>query len=223
MARKKHNIHYIYKTTCNVTGRWYIGMHSTSKLDDGYMGSGKRLRHSIRKYGVDNHTKEILEYCDSRELLIEAEKRYITFEMLCDNNCMNIMSGGTGGATMTGRIQSEETIRKRVISNTGKKRSEKYKKENAIRMSKIWTGNQLAKGNKHWVGRKHTEESIDLMRENHPFTKLVEMYNLEGELIQTFKSLHEAEKETGIARKYISHCCKGIAKTAGKHIWKFKI
>ena len=40
---KKHKYHYIYKTTCNVTGKYYIGMHSTSNLNDGYIGSGRRL------------------------------------------------------------------------------------------------------------------------------------------------------------------------------------
>ena len=97
MARKKANIHYIYKTTCIITGRWYIGMHSTSNLDDGYMGSGLRLRRSIRKYGVDNHVKEILEFFENRDLLVEAEINAITPEMVLDNNCMNLKHGGTGG------------------------------------------------------------------------------------------------------------------------------
>lgn len=97
MGRKKSNIHYIYKTSCNVTNRYYIGMHSTNNLDDGYMGSGKRLRYSIRKYGKDNHTKEILEFFDSRELLVEAEINAITPEMITDKDCMNLTEGGTGG------------------------------------------------------------------------------------------------------------------------------
>ena len=97
MARKKANIHYLYKTTCLITGRWYIGMHSTCNMDDGYMGSGKRLRRSIRKYGVDNHKKEILGFFENRELLIEAEKKAITPDMVLDDNCMNLKGGGTGG------------------------------------------------------------------------------------------------------------------------------
>ena len=97
MARKKANIHYIYKTTCNVTGRWYIGMHSTTKLEDGYMGSGKILRYSIRKYGVENHTKEILEFFETREELILREQEIVTKELISDGKCMNLREGGTGG------------------------------------------------------------------------------------------------------------------------------
>ena len=72
-------------------------MHSTSNLEDGYLGSGKRLRYSIRKHGEGNHEKEILEFFDSRELLIEAEKSAITPDMLVDDMCMNLRGGGTGG------------------------------------------------------------------------------------------------------------------------------
>lgn len=97
MPRKQADIFYIYKTTCLVTGRYYIGMHATANINDGYMGSGKRLRYSIRKHGKENHVKEILEYLPSKEKLIEREIELITSEMLCDTQCMNLMSGGTGG------------------------------------------------------------------------------------------------------------------------------
>lgn len=80
-----------------ITGKYYIGMHSTTNFEDGYMGSGKRLRYSIRKYGLENHKKEILEFFENRELLIEAEKRMITSDMLLDVMCMNIGRGGIGG------------------------------------------------------------------------------------------------------------------------------
>ncbi len=97
MARKEKTIHYIYKTTCNVTGKWYVGMHSTTKLDDGYMGSGKILRYSIRKYGIDNHTKEILEYLETREALVLREIEIVTKELISDGLCINLKEGGTGG------------------------------------------------------------------------------------------------------------------------------
>jgi len=38
---------------------YYIGLYSTSNLDDGYMGSGKRIRYSLNKYGIDNPEEKI--------------------------------------------------------------------------------------------------------------------------------------------------------------------
>ena len=38
---------------------------------------------------------------------------------------------------------------------------------------------------------------------------------------ETFFSLREAERKTGIDHSSISDCCKGIAKSAGKKHWRF--
>ena len=163
MARKQKTIHYLYKTTCLVTGRYYIGMHSTYNLDDGYMGSGKRLRYSIRKYGIDNHKKEILEFFESRELLIEAEKKAITEEMITDNNCMNIMSGGTGGF-----ISVEQQRHRSICAN--QKHNEKL--INDLEYRKKWLdkkiksqilaydeGRREKKYFYNWNGKQHSEET----------------------------------------------------------------
>ena len=64
---KKNYLYYIYKTTCLVTGKYYIGMHRTYKENDGYMGSGLLIKRSIKKYGLENHKFEILEYCENVE------------------------------------------------------------------------------------------------------------------------------------------------------------
>jgi hypothetical protein len=34
MPRAKSKFHYVYKITCTTTGRYYIGVHSTSNMDD---------------------------------------------------------------------------------------------------------------------------------------------------------------------------------------------
>jgi hypothetical protein len=74
MARKEKKYHFIYKTTNLLSGKYYIGMHSTNNLADGYMGSGRRLRYSINKYGEENHKVEILEFVDNRAELIKREE-----------------------------------------------------------------------------------------------------------------------------------------------------
>ncbi len=64
MSSQKRNAdrranHFIYRTTRNVDGRYYIGMHSTDDLNDGYMGSGIKITRSLKKYGKENHKFEI--------------------------------------------------------------------------------------------------------------------------------------------------------------------
>lgn len=89
--------HYIYKTTCLITDRFYIGMHSTDNLEDRYIGSGKRLWHSINYYGIENHKKEILEFLPDRITLSEREKQIVNEEMVNNPQCMNIALGGGCG------------------------------------------------------------------------------------------------------------------------------
>ncbi len=171
MARKAKNIHYIYKTTCNVTGKWYVGMHSTCNLDDGYMGSGKRLRYSIRKHGKYNHTKEILEYCDSREALVLREIEIVNSELIKESNCMNLKEGGEGG----GRIWSEDHRQKFVHGLKNREpalEKVKWLKENDENWCK-YQSNQIKKGQQKanvnyntFEGKTHTEETKQLMSES---------------------------------------------------------
>lgn len=167
MARKKHNIHYIYKTTCNVTGRWYVGMHSTSNENDGYLGSGKILRYSIRKYGVENHTKEILEYCDSRQELVLRETEIVTNELVGNGKCMNLKEGGTGGCSSIehklsfskGGVESRKLLRET---------NPDWVKTFSIKVSEGNTkayenGKRKRSVNYDWNGKTHSEESKKLM------------------------------------------------------------
>jgi hypothetical protein len=93
-SNRKH--HIVYKTTCLETGAFYIGMHSTDNLNDGYLGSGVRLSKSIRKYGRDKHKVEILFECISRQAASDKEKELITAELRKDPACMNCGPGGEG-------------------------------------------------------------------------------------------------------------------------------
>jgi group I intron endonuclease len=97
MTRKEKKYHFIYKTTNLKNGKFYVGMHATNNLNDGYLGSGKRLRRSIRKYGTENFKLEILEFLPNRISLIEREKELVNADLLKDPMCMNLMQGGKGG------------------------------------------------------------------------------------------------------------------------------
>jgi hypothetical protein len=72
-------------------------MHSTNCINDKYLGSGTALRASVKQYGEDAHSKEIIEFCASKEALIARERSIITPELLRNPLCMNIRIGGIGG------------------------------------------------------------------------------------------------------------------------------
>jgi hypothetical protein len=86
--------HFIYKTTCKITGEYYIGRHSTNNIHDDYLGSGKRLWASIYKYGIHNFERKILEYLPDKDSLIKREKEIVNESLLKDKLCINMVLGG---------------------------------------------------------------------------------------------------------------------------------
>lgn len=95
---ERRKFHYIYKITRNDgSGKYYIGMHSTDNVEDGYFGSGQILWKSIKKYGREKHSKEILEFLPSRKELKLREREIVNEERLDDPLCMNLCLGGEGG------------------------------------------------------------------------------------------------------------------------------
>mgnify|MGYP001220285271 CR=1 FL=1 len=85
----------IYKTTCQPTGKIYIGQHTTSKIDDRYIGSGKIIKNAIKKYGRHNFTKDILEVCDTLEIQNIREEYWIQlFDSRNPEIGYNIDTGG---------------------------------------------------------------------------------------------------------------------------------
>ena len=94
-SRRKY--HFIYKTTRVDTEFFYIGMHSTDDLNDGYLGSGKIISASIKKHGKGKHLREILEFLPTREAMKLREKEVISAELLKDPRCPNLKLGGDGG------------------------------------------------------------------------------------------------------------------------------
>lgn len=165
MSRQKANIHYLYKTTCIITGRYYIGMHSTCNLEDGYIGSGLRLRRSVRKHGIENHKKEILEFFESRELLIIAEENAITPEMITDNMCMNLTGGGKNSFDAINNNGLNNKVNQCSLAGKSHANRIKTDKEYAIKHAKnssktLKKSHQFGKIKYNtFTGKKHSEET----------------------------------------------------------------
>lgn len=89
---------YIYLTRNKVNNKIYIGQHKADNYDENYIGSGKLLKRSIEKYGIENFENNIIKKCNSQKELDEYEKYYIK-EYNSQNLEIgyNIADGGNGG------------------------------------------------------------------------------------------------------------------------------
>lgn len=168
MARKERKYHYIYKITYLKNNRYYIGMHSTDNLNDGYFGGGKRIKNSVKKHGKDAHRKEILEFFENRDLLRNREIELVNEELLNDPMCMNIKLGGEGWCCLGIRIGGDGWKKANSLWNDPDYR---------IKMSEIskkrWEDidyrkniSEKNKGRKTWDGKNHSDYSKKKMSES---------------------------------------------------------
>jgi len=128
---KEYN--YVYLITNIINGKQYIGDHSANNLEiDKYFGSGQLIIKAIKKYGLENFKKEIIEYFSTKYESHIAQEKYIKKYNTLSPNGYNISP--TGGTRFNGN-QSIETIEKIRKNNTGKKRTDITKER--ISLSKL--------------------------------------------------------------------------------------
>lgn len=168
MARKEKKYHYFYKTINVITGRYYYGIHSTNNLNDGYIGSGKRLWYSINKYGKENHVCEILEFFETRKKLLNKEKEIVNEEMVKNPMCMNISLGGLDGVNISGLNiygKNGENGKKNLLCGNNLKEKLKSKgkwNEYKNNLSKSMKKRYETKPH-HWLNKKHSSKTKEIM------------------------------------------------------------
>lgn len=89
--------YYLYEIRNNLNGKIYVGVHKTRDLNDGYMGSGKVINAAIKKHGIENFTKVILETFENAKAMYARETEIVTDEFLARDDVYNLRRGGHGG------------------------------------------------------------------------------------------------------------------------------
>ena len=105
----------------------YIGKHVTEDIDDNYMGSGKILKHAIKKYGIESFRKEWLGFYEDLEELNYMERVFVDQTWVDRADTYNIKIGGDGGfakGLWLGKKRSIETKRKMSKAQKGHKLSQ---------------------------------------------------------------------------------------------------
>ena len=177
-------IYYIYMTTNLINGMRYIGKHY-GELNDGYLGSGTKLKQDIQKFGKENFKKEILYISQTEKENCKKEIEFIAAFNAAESPLFyNIHVGGSGGNTTAGYSQEDKQKLHNKLSNLtsgknnpmyGKHHSEETKKkirenrdtsymttpEYREKMSMATSGNKNGMYGKH-----HTLESKQKMSIN---------------------------------------------------------
>lgn len=190
--------YYIYKITCTAGSfkdKFYFGQHTTTNLDDGYKGSGKKLQNYYKTYPND-YIKEIICFCKDIDDLNQKEYEVIK-PWLNNKMCLNLKHGGCGNEL------SEET--KKKISDKMKE----VMKHQEVR-KKI---SEARKGKPAWnKGKKASLETRKKLSESHKGYIVTE---------ETRKKISEAHKgyiATEETRKKLSEALKGKScPIKGKH------
>lgn len=227
----------IYQTTNLINNKKYIGKDKNNNPN--YLGSGTYIKKAIKKYGKENFKKEILEYCDNKQHLIEREEYWLKFHDVENNklfyNQTNKAFGNSG--------LSQET--KEKISKA--KKGHKYPKEHGEKISKSRIGLKILnfkKGEEHGnfnklkteehkkniskskTGHKcYNEEWKNNIKKNRQKCieskiKPIQQMDKNNKIIKEYSSITEARMITGI--KGIKDAVTGRIKTSGGYYWKYK-
>lgn len=146
--------HFIYKTS-HISGKYYIGRHSTKNINDGYFGSGRWVK-SIKD--KSNLSREILEYCDNDSELIEKET-FLIEQHISNPLCMNWNDKGVGWSS---RFNPSKLNPSRFAGDKNPMKNEEVRNKVSESIKKGY-----AEGRIHpLLGKNHSQETIDKIKKS---------------------------------------------------------
>jgi group I intron endonuclease len=196
----------IYKIT-NPKGKIYIGqtIDFDRRVYQYKMLNCKeqpKLYNSLKKYGFDNHTFELIFQCFECYLTY-WERYYQELYNSTENNNLNCFLVTT--SDKTGR-HSEETKLKMSKAAKGKKKSVEH-------IAK------LPQNQKGYKGKKRSEETKLKQSLNNGKARKVYQYTKDNEFIKEWRNVTEAEKAYSINN--VSGVALGKLKTCGGFKWRY--
>lgn len=133
---------FVYETTNIINGKKYRGIHKTKNLNDGYIGSGFAFEKAVQKYGRENFKREILEFCNSYDELIEKEKIYVDDNWVKNRNNYNLKTGGQSAGILSNESKNKisKTLKEKyksgkIISTFSKNRKGKTPWNKGVKMT----------------------------------------------------------------------------------------
>ena len=188
---------YVYKITNNINNKYYIGVHRTNNIDDGYMGSGKLMQRAIKKYGIKNFTKIVLRFFKTYREALEYERELVTIELINSGATYNIREGGRGSC------QWSDDARHKLSKLAKKRWNDPLYRD---KMMQYFTAperrQQVSKQIKQWIKDNPDLHTSRMMKINKNSNKIAKTANR-----------HRGMKRSSVARQNISEGIVSANKT----------
>jgi hypothetical protein len=220
-------VYYIvYKTTNKLNSKTYIGVHSQDDPDifDGYLGSGKSLWNSIKKYGESNFIRETLFVFDNDKTAYEKEAELVTEDFCKLKSNYNIIPGGQIPPSHKNVKRSTTSKSKISIANIERWKNPEYKKNIADKISASWKNRIVSDETKFKMSqirknRKWSDEvKAKIGKSNEAQRKI---YIIEN--IKTNETIHSTLIDLCATNNLNLATVKNVASKRGiyKKTWKF--
>lgn len=220
----------IYKITNKKTNKIYVGqsVHIEERWKEHLRGKGnKPLFSDFLLYGKENFTFEILELCE-KDKLLENEKKWINY-FNCYKNGYNENNGGDNSHFAIAKTKKKifcydlnGNFLKEYDSLSDAERDTKISNSNISRAAKtegrtknfLWSYQRFEK-------LKPYKRKTASIKNNEKLSKKVKQFDKKMNYLQTFPSIREAYRQTGVKVSSISAVCQKQRKTAGGFIWEY--
>lgn len=196
----------IYKTINLINNKIYVGQDTRNNPK--YLGSGNLLKNAIKKYGIENFKKEILEDdIDDINILNEKEIYWIKKLNSKRPNGYNLTDGGCGNLGYEWTDEQRKTLSEAMLNSDSHKQimeSVEYKQK----MSNANKGHKHSKKTKILISKNrklaNTPEFIEQQRLSHlgqiPWNKGKTKYT-DKRLLNASKTMVEIHKNRSVEKK----------------------
>lgn len=152
-------IGFIYKTTCLVNGKIYIGKHEGSESDN-YLGSGTVFEFALKKYGRKNFKREILRRCETLHELRIWEHVFIKKYHAQDSSIGYNKADGDVNTSEYNPAKLPEVREKMLIKNRQTTRDPEYRKRHSEIMKEYYKTHPAT-----FTGKHHSEKTKEKIRQ----------------------------------------------------------
>lgn len=221
----------IYITTNLINGKKYLGKDSKNR--EHYLGSGKYLKMSIKKYGRENFKKEVIEHCKNLEELNRREVYWLK-KLKCKTDMRYYNVIDTYTPCRQGKPLTEEHRQKISESRKGYK----YSNEHCEKMSKILkeakarldcshsdeTKGKIAsalQGKPKSISHRQSMSRARRGAVQEHLRKPVERLCKDTRKILKQYSMIQEVKEDGFNPHAVQNVLSGKAKTSGGFCWRY--